>query len=207
MATIAAARAASDALSPSLRSRLSQAYSASGGERGNFKSRAYVAMCAEGCTPLGSGAFGVAAAVPGGAFVVKAYAEDPAYRAFLNVVADEAKDGNPHVPTIHERLDIGDNSGVVVMERLTPLAQNSEPSPIASTFWSAKELLAEACGEEDWQVRPSTIPTVELPGALRVLMWRLALAIGEGGHFRDLHRGNAMERDGVLVITDPMASS
>jgi len=130
---------------------------------------------------------------------------DTAYMAFVNMVM---KNPNPHFPAFKGKMmKVTNDYYAIRMERLTPLPDNT---PLGPSFLLAAHMLKYilmVSGDEDYQdevyadfmekledTQPGITQACDLIGNKLLPTYLL-----------DLHSANIMQRDNVIVITDPVS--
>lgn len=170
---------------------------------------AAAALDRRGWTNIGAGVFGAAYSHPECPDVVlKVFWDDSAYRAYLTDVVLPLQGRNPHVPTVHAWRPIGQNGGVVVLERLERVDYSDDDKG------EIRVKVATVCREGQASAKVRGIPRdlVRIGNRIHATIERERVRRERGvtsGRNRepgvDLHGGNVMLRGDTLVITDPLA--
>lgn len=156
-------------------------------------------MRKNGFNKLGQGSFGAVYERPGYPWIFKLFANDAAYKAWIDYVVQNQ--GNEHLPKIRGKpFKINDGVFAVRMEKLDNLPKNWDQNPVIDTIMyshikssKTKEKLTNL-GHAD------LIPVLEE-------IEKLAYDDHSKNWAKDLHSANLMMRGNIPVITDPIVDS
>lgn len=150
----------------------------------------------QGWRKLGSGVFAQVLEHPKFPYVIKMFANDPAYMRYFNW-ARQNQD-NPHVPKIRGKfIKIANDVYAIRMEKLIQLPQYNDPMFVDYVSPELKHrTLGYIFDPKNYDYLKENYPK----------LYEVIAAINSMVKYTDIHSENVMMRkDGTLVITDPMA--